>query len=112
MKYVEVLKRDRSEVESLLRSPNPNDVMDGLLSAAYHDTDWKWVQGECLAHLAHNERSVRRLSATCLGHVARIHKQLDLELVLPRLLRLEDDPDVGGNVQDALDDIRVYLRFQ
>jgi hypothetical protein len=112
MKYIEVLKRNRSEVESLLRSPDPTDIMAGLLSSAYYDTDWKWVQEECLAHLGHNDRDIRRLSATCLGHVARIHKQLDLELVLPRLLQLKDDPDVGSNVQDALDDIRLFLQDQ
>ena len=110
MKHVEVLKRDRAELMLLLSSPEPTDILDGLLSAAYYDSDWKWVQGQCLAHLDHREHSVRGLSATCLGHLARIHKQLDLALVLPRLLLLKDDPEIGNSVQDALDDIAVFLQ--
>lgn len=112
MEYREVIERDRAEIELLLRSENSTDILDALLSAAYYDPDWKWVQEQCLIFLTHNERYVRRLSATCLGHLARIHKQLDLELVLSRLVQLKDDPEIGDSVQDALDDIRFYLKFQ
>jgi hypothetical protein len=112
MEYREVVKRDRTEIELLLHRTEATDVLDALLSATYYDPDWKWVQGQCLAFLGHGDRSVRRLSATCLGHLARIHKQLELELVLSRLTELKDDPEIGDSVQDALDDIRFYLSFQ
>jgi hypothetical protein len=112
MQYREVVKRDRAEIELLLHRTDPTDILDALLSAAYHDPDWRWVQERCLEFLDHNDRSVRGLSATCLGHLARIHKQLDLELVLPRLATLKNDPEIGPSVQDALDDIKFYLRFQ
>ena len=112
MRYQEVLKKDRAEIELLLQSTNPTDILDALLSAAYYEPEWRWVQGQCLAFLSYGERSVRGLSATCLGHLARIHKQLDIELVLPRLAELKDDPEIGDSVRDALDDIRFYLRFQ
>lgn len=112
MKYREVVKRDRAEIELLLLSTDPTDILDALLSAAYYNPDWRWVQERCLEFLDHKECSIRGLSATCLGHLARIHKQLDLEVVLPRLAKLKDDPEIGASVQDALDDIRFYLRFQ
>jgi hypothetical protein len=112
MKYREVVKRDRAEIELLLHRTDPTDILDALLSATHYDPDWRWVQGRCLEFLDHSERSVRGLSATCLGHLARIHKQLDLELVLPRLARLKDDTEIGASVQDALDDIKFYLKFQ
>lgn len=88
------------------------DVSDALLSATYYDPDWRWVQERCLEFLDHNDRGVRALSATCLGHLARIHKKLDLELVLPHLAALKNDPQIGSFVQDALDDIKFYLKFQ
>jgi hypothetical protein len=47
-----------------------------------------------------------------LGHLARIHRQLDLELVLQRLAELKADPLVKAGAEDALDDIRFYLKFQ
>lgn len=112
MEYREVAQRDRAEIELLLRSPDKTDILDALLSAAYYDSDWRWVQSQCLTLLSHQDSGVRSLAATCLGHVARIHRQLDLDVVLLRLAELKDDPSIGGFVQDALDDIKFFLRFQ
>jgi hypothetical protein len=112
MPYREVQERDRHEVELLLRSPEKMDRLDALLSATYYDPDWRWVQNRCLDFLSHADYEERRLAATCLGHLARIHKKLDIELVLSRLVPLKNDPSVGSSVQDALDDIRFFLKFQ
>jgi hypothetical protein len=112
MQYREVQERNRQEIELLLRSPEKIDRLDALLSAAYYDPDWRWVQNLCLDFLAHADNAERRLAATCLGHLARIHKQLDIELVLSSLAPLKNDPLVGTSVQDALDDIRFFLKFQ
>jgi hypothetical protein len=112
MEYREVVQRDRDEIELLLRSSDKTDRSDGLLSAAYYDSDWRWVQNQCLGLLRRDDVVMCRLAATCLGHVARVHRQLDLDVVLAELTPLKDDPNVGGYVQDALDDIRFFLRFQ
>lgn len=112
MKYREVVQRDRAEIERLLRSTDKTDILDALLSAAYCDSDWRWVQNQCLTFLSHQDRNVRCLAATCLGHVARIHRKLDLDVVLARLAQLKVDPSIGSSVQDALDDIRFFLKFQ
>jgi hypothetical protein len=112
MQYREVQERDRQQIELMLRSPDKMDRLDALLSATYYDPDWRWVQGRCLDFLSHVDFQERGLAATCLGHLARIHKQLDIELVLSRLAPLKNDPLVGSYVQDALDDIRFFLKFQ
>ena len=112
MKYRAVVERDREELEILLRSSNQQDVQDALLSAAYYDPDWRWVQGKCITLSHHPGHQVRQMAATCLGHLARIHRQLDLETVLQRLAELKDDPLAKASVEDALDDIRFYLKFQ
>jgi hypothetical protein len=44
-----------------------------------------------------------------LGHLARIHGQLDLERVEPRLRELRADPEVAGSAEDALDDIERFM---
>jgi hypothetical protein len=112
MQYRGVQKRDRHEIESLLRSPEKTDRLDALLSATYYDADWMWVQNRCLGFLSHADHEERALAATCLGHLARIHKELDVELVLSKLAPLKNDPFVGSSVQDALDDIRLFLNFR
>jgi hypothetical protein len=112
VQYREVQKRDRPDIELLLRSPEKMDRLDALLSATYYDPEWRWVQSRCLEFLSHGDHEERGLAATCLGHLARIHKELDIELVLSRLSPLKNDPLVGSSVQDALDDIRFFLKFQ
>lgn len=107
-----VMERDREEVELLLQSNDNQEVQDALLSAAYYDPDWRWVQGKCLVLSHHPDSRVRWIAATCLGHLARIHRQLEVELVLQRLAELKADPLVKAGTEDALDDIRFYLNFQ
>ena len=96
----------------MIESGNENAIIDALLSAAYYDPDWRWVQGLCLRFLDHPATDVRWNAANGLGHIARIHRNLDLELVLPKLLALKEDPSIASSVEDALDDIRHFLRVQ
>ena len=112
MQYKAVVERSRSDIEMLLRSGDSTDVVDALLSAAYYDPDWRWVQGQCLSFSRHEDQNVRWVSATCFGHLARIHRQLDLELVLQRLVEMKSDPLVAAAAEDALEDIRFFLKFQ
>jgi hypothetical protein len=112
MQYRAVVERSRAEVEVLLRSDDTTDTTDALLSAAYYDPDWQWVQGQCLTLSHHRDRNVRWISAICFGHLARIHRQLDLETVLQRLVEMRADPSVATAAEDALEDIRFFLKSQ
>jgi hypothetical protein len=70
MQYREVSKRDRQEIELLLRRKDSTEPMDALLSAAYYDPDWQWVQSQCLSFPSHEDRNVRALSATVLSPIS------------------------------------------
>jgi hypothetical protein len=59
----------RSELERLIGSDSA--IIQGLLSAAYYDPDWRWVQ---------NLNGIRSNATMCLGHLARNHGQLDIEI--------------------------------
>ena len=100
----------RPELEALIDSGNEIAIIDALLSAAYYDPDWRWVQGVSLRFLDHADVWVRRTAATCFGHIARIHKTLDLDLVLPKLQVLRGDPAISSSVESALEDIHLFLR--
>jgi len=49
------------------------------------------------------------VAATCLGHLARIHRQLDTDAVTAALDRQRGDELVGPRAEDALDDIDLYM---
>jgi hypothetical protein len=59
--------------------------------------------------LQHEDPWVRGIAATCVCHVARLHRDLDTATIVPLLERLKDDPSTSGKAQDALDDIGVYI---
>jgi hypothetical protein len=112
MEYHEIFQMDRTDLERLLESGNEKAIVEALLSAAYYDPDWKWVQGTCLRFLDHSDTSVRWNAATCLGHIARIHGQLDSEVVIPKLISRKADADIAASIEDALEDIKFFLRPQ
>jgi len=112
VQYKAVMERSCSEIELLLRTGDGSEIADALLSAAYYDSDWKWVQEQCLTFSRREDQNVRWVSATCFGHLARIHRRLDLELVLQRLIEMGSDPLVAAAAEDALEDLKFFLKFQ
>src|ERR1051326_2548243 len=97
-------------MKNLKRSENKDAICDALVGIAYYDPDWRWVQSYCLLFLNHRDADIRGLAATCLGHLARIHRVIDLNIVLPELKKLLKDPEIGGRVEDALSDIEIFLK--
>src|ERR1700724_2909787 len=96
----------RSAVVHALKSGDPGQIAQALYSSTYHDPDWRWVQGECLRFLTHEERTVRWAAATCLGDLAMFHKILDLELVLPALQEALKDEAIHDVVELSLSFIK------
>jgi hypothetical protein len=81
-----------------------------LVAVALNEPDWRWVERKCLQFLANGSIDVKRVAITCLGHIARILGRLDAEIVLPALDGFRNDPLLAGTVQDAIDDITMFLR--
>ncbi len=52
------------------------------------------------------------LAMTCIGHVARMHKVIDKSLVIPVLFEKLKHSTLSGRVQDALDDIDIFINRQ
>ena len=67
----------------------------------YGEGEWKELQELYLELIDHEDRQVRILAATCLGHLARVYGQLDEDRVVPVLRR------VGATA--ALGDIEIFL---
>ncbi|WP_167080781.1 hypothetical protein [Massilia aquatica] len=52
--------------------------------------------------------NIAGVSATCLGHIARIHRKLEKEKVIAALRMKLDRSEIAGVVEDALDDISTF----
>ena len=95
--------------EALRLGLPPAEVSALLVGAALHDGDRTGVQDLCLDLMAGADREVAAVAATCLGHLARIHRELDVDRVVPALTAALRDPATAGRADDALDDLETYL---
>ena len=109
MRYSEVEPISRDEAEKAFASGISETVCAALIRVVYHEPDWRWVQGKCIEMSDNPDPAIAGLAITSLGHLARIRRRLELDKVLPVLEKHRADPIVGGRVEDALDDIAIYL---
>lgn len=103
-------KMGREEIVEVFSSGQADEICTALVAMAYYDEDWKWSQDQCLHFLEHPDLSVRAVAASCLGDIARRHHQLDKAVVESVLKRHLHDETISGQVQDALDDMELFLK--
>ena len=109
MRFATPERLPREVALAQLESADSVARMDALLSLALYDPDWELAQDRCLALLGDHDRNVVATAILGLAHVARLHRRLDLERVLPELERLRSEPALLGRVEDAIDDIAVFI---
>jgi hypothetical protein len=109
LRYEEPVPATRADVVTALDRGDPQAAARALVGAAFHHTDRQAVQDLCLRLLDGQDRPLAAVAATCLGHLARTHRQLDAETVRAALDRQRGDQLIGPRAEDALDDIDQYL---
>jgi hypothetical protein len=109
--FKDVPSMDKASLDAAFSSGDTEKICNAMVSMAYHEHDWHWAQEKCLSFLQYSDIQISGLAATCLGHIARIHRQLDKEKVL-RSLREKAciNPEVAGRIEDALDDIEAFVK--
>ena len=110
--YEDMPPIEREEAEAMINAGRAEEVSRALLRLALHDPEWRYVQGRVLEQVRHEDVWVRRNCATAFGHLARIHRQLELDEVVPALNELADAPNVASWVDAALDDLEIFLGYQ
>jgi hypothetical protein len=99
-----------AEVRAALDRGDLADALDAMVGCAlYGDGDWHELQELYLQLLDHEDHQVSALAATCLGHLARVYRQLDEDRVVSALRRARSVPHIRGTAGDALDDIEMSL---
>ena len=106
MKYIKFDPMPRTQLETALTSEDTKEVYTALMSAVYHDEDWRWVQEQCHRFLNSPNRQLRVGAIQGLGLVAVFRKQLDADRAVAALTEILKDSEFQGEAEDALDDIR------
>lgn len=109
MIYDDLVPITRDEYRAAFHSTCAVKAAEALLRIAWHDEDMSWAESQCAAALADSRPQIRLAAATALGHVARRQKWLQRNTI-DQLRGLKDDPEIGGTVEDALDDLDIFGR--
>ena len=107
-KYQVTPELSRAEIEHLLKSTDPSQVADALYSAARFESDWRWVQSECLNRLDNSEVAIRWAAVTCLGDLAFRRFPVDRDIVVPALEAASRDVAIAD---PALFSLRMIKEF-
>jgi hypothetical protein len=111
MKYETIEPISKDQAESLLAKDNRETICRTLVRVAMFEPDRHWAQSQCLRFARHKDSFVRGVAATCLGHLARIHKAIDEDEVIPvvRQLLQDTDPQTRAIAEDTISDFSMYL---
>ena len=81
--YREVPEYDRDTAIREIDSGVSERMVEALLALAFHNPDWHWVQDICIKYSNSSDANVRGVAILCFGHLARLHRMLDTEIVVP-----------------------------
>ena len=110
LEYEEILPVSFSDANRDLASNDINLIARTLIAIGMHDDDWRWVQYHGLSFLSHRSELVVSAAILSLAHTARVNRSIDGAVVIPALQAVAADPRFAGKVQDALDDIELYVK--
>ncbi|WP_433193206.1 hypothetical protein ACQP1G_31285 [Nocardia sp. CA-107356] len=99
---------ERDDAQTMIDSGDSRAASAAILRLALHDPDGDRVTDRALGLLDSADADVRAVAATALGHIARLHRSIDRENVVPALRALLSDPKTAGRAGDALDDIAMF----
>ena len=109
MKYDLIEAISKTEAEGIFASQNEVEVGLCLIKLAYHCEDWRWVQSKCLFYLESSNINLKSIAILSLGHLARVNRQIDVNLVMPRLMSLTSVAELGGQIENTIGDIRMFV---
>lgn len=108
-KYEEVRSIEKAIAEQIFLDEDKDSICSAMVSVAFYEQDWKWAQEKFIELFFSSDSDISGLAATCLGHLARIHKTIEKQRVL-KILRDGVNKDNQGRIDDAIDDIEMFVR--
>ena len=100
--------KQKFKIEDNLNSDDRVTIIEAILYATMNIDDPNWIAKKCADLILNNQdKDIQGLAITCTGHVARMHKKIDHNLVTTALQYASQDIYLAGRVEDALDDIEL-----
>ncbi len=103
---------NNKEIFKRINSGDTENVINGFLELAVSTDDPDFVQEILVMYSEHEDAKIRGTAIFCLGHIAKVYKKINKELVL--LIINQGFQDESSFVREqsrlALDDINFYIK--
>lgn len=86
-----------------------SSTCQAIVDAVYYIEDYDWVLEQFKHLLNHKDVQVRGVVVSCVGHLARTNERADKKQLLAILQPLLSHQDIIGRVEDAMEDIEIFL---
>ncbi len=114
VKYDPIKHYSQAEIEKAVKDYDVETLSLVVLSVALYSKDYEYAVNLCVQFSSHEHFNVRGNAIQGFGHIARIGRKLNEEIVKPIIKRaLKDENEfVRGNAIDAKDDTKSYLKWK
>ncbi|MBO1001029.1 hypothetical protein IOC57_25315 [Bacillus sp. SD075] len=103
---------NNKEIFKLINSGDTEKVISGLLELSVSSDNPDFVQDIMIMYSEHEDAKIRGTAILCLGHIAKVNKKINKELIL--LIINQGFQDESSFVREqsrlALDDINFYIK--
>ena len=99
----------KNEFCIILKGGDTQNLCQAIISSVNSIQDYHWLIQRYKKLLHHDNPEVRGVTITCIGHLARINEESDKSELLNILKEIPSDDEVFPRVEDAIDDIDLYL---
>ncbi len=109
-KYIDYYDYNGDKIENLIKSENTDDKLDGLLYTVLGSGDFD-KSDKLIFQLADSDiPTLKQNAILSIGHLVRIHKQIDLEKYIPIIEKvlLGQDESFVDNAESVLNDIWTF----
>lgn len=84
-------------------------VCQSIVNAVHSISDYDWLLEQFCMLLNNPEMQIRGVTVSSIGHLARLNKQANKKQLLKILQPLLSDDEISGRVEDAIDDVNMFL---
>lgn len=109
MKYEEITKLSKEEIEYNITDPNAERRSLAVLSVSLFQGDWRYAQSICIKSLSDINDLVVRSGLYGLSHIVRIHRKIDMKKLDDGIEPLLSNERFYDNLKELKDDIDIYL---
>lgn len=104
-------KMSKSEIIKAINSKDKNIVCNALLASAFYEKELNFSINLIQTTLLHECHDIRSLSILCIAHLARIHKQLPEEIVIPIIITAlkSNNFDIKDRGNIVMEDLQIFI---